>query len=130
MTTPRMCPRSARKVIVACPPPWIVISTDLSVRCVECEVNVPSYTSCHCRWLYCRPERTHPLRPNGLTTSSQAPANTVDRENVTPFPGLHTSANEHADEHVAAARKLADDAEFWLAELDAVLSDGQSASAK
>ena len=43
---------------------------------------------------------------------------------TTPFPALHTSANRSADETVAAARKLAEDAEAWLAELDAVLADG------
>ena len=48
---------------------------------------------------------------------------------MTPFPALHTSANEHADEHVTAARKLAEDAESWLAELDAVLGESPSASA-
>jgi hypothetical protein len=47
---------------------------------------------------------------------------------VTPFPALHTSANEHADEHVSAARKLAEDAQSWLAELDAVLSDATEGS--
>jgi hypothetical protein len=41
--------------------------------------------------------------------------------NVTPFPALHTSANADADDHVAAARQLAGDAETWLAELDALL---------
>ena len=43
--------------------------------------------------------------------------------NVTPFPALHTSANSEADDHLAAARQLADDAEAWLAELDALLGD-------
>ena len=47
---------------------------------------------------------------------------------MTPFPALHTSANEHADEHVTAARKLAEDAEAWLAELDAVLGESPSAA--
>ena len=42
---------------------------------------------------------------------------------MTPFPALHTSANETADEHVSAARKLAEDAESWLAELDALLAE-------
>jgi hypothetical protein len=49
--------------------------------------------------------------------------NPSDRQNVTPFPALHTSANEHADQHVAAARKVAEDAESWLAQLDAVLAE-------
>lgn len=48
---------------------------------------------------------------------------------MTPFPALHTSANEYADEHVAAARKLAEDAESWLAELDALLGEGSTTSA-
>lgn len=42
---------------------------------------------------------------------------------VTPFPALHTSANSGADDHVHAARQLAEDADTWLAELDAVLND-------
>ncbi len=42
---------------------------------------------------------------------------------MTPFPALHTSANADADEHLAAARKLAEDAENWLADLDAVLNE-------
>jgi hypothetical protein len=42
---------------------------------------------------------------------------------VTPFPALHTSANHDAEEHTSAARKLAEDAESWLAALDAVLAD-------
>lgn len=42
---------------------------------------------------------------------------------MTPFPALHTSANQDADDHMAAARKLAHDADIWLAELDAVLGD-------
>ncbi len=41
---------------------------------------------------------------------------------VTPFPALHTAANHDADEHVGAARKLADDAAAWLADLDALLA--------
>ena len=49
--------------------------------------------------------------------------------NVTPFPALHTSANTDADDHVAAARRLADDAEAWLAELDALLDDSTDAAA-
>jgi hypothetical protein len=42
---------------------------------------------------------------------------------VTPFPALHTSANHDAEEHRASARKLADDADAWLADLDAVLGE-------
>jgi hypothetical protein len=42
---------------------------------------------------------------------------------VTPFPALHTSANSEAEEHRASARKLAEDAEAWLADLDAVLGE-------
>jgi len=49
---------------------------------------------------------------------------------VTPFPALHTTANSDAEEHMVAARKLAEDAESWLAELDAVLADGPRAAAK
>lgn len=45
---------------------------------------------------------------------------------MTPFPPLHTSANHDADEHVSAARKLAEEAESWLAELDALLEDRPS----
>ena len=50
-------------------------------------------------------------------------------EDVTPFPALHTTANSDAEEHRVAARKLAEDAESWLAELDSLLADGP-ASAK
>ena len=50
-------------------------------------------------------------------------------ENVTPFPALHTTANHDAEEHTAAARKLAEDAQAWLADLDAVLGDSPNASA-
>lgn len=53
----------------------------------------------------------------------------ADGEVVTPFPALHTSANQDADEHVAAARKLAGDVETWLDELDAVLTDGPGTAA-
>lgn len=49
---------------------------------------------------------------------------------MSPFPALHTSANEHADEHVSAARKLAEDAESWLAELDVLLGDTPTLSSK
>lgn len=42
---------------------------------------------------------------------------------MTPFPALHVTANQEADEHMAAARKLAEDAASWLADLDAVLGD-------
>jgi hypothetical protein len=42
---------------------------------------------------------------------------------VSPFPALHTSANAEADEHLAAARKLADDTQNWLAELDSLLNE-------
>mgnify|MGYP001618435814 CR=1 FL=1 len=42
---------------------------------------------------------------------------------MTPFPALHTTANTAADEHVHEARKLAEDAEAWLAELDEILGD-------
>lgn len=49
--------------------------------------------------------------------------NSDDRNRVTPFPALHTAANHNADEHVAAARQLADDAASWLADLDAVLNE-------
>ena len=49
--------------------------------------------------------------------------------NVTPFPALHTSANTDADDHVTAARQLADDAEAWLAELDALLNDASTGTA-
>ena len=55
--------------------------------------------------------------------SSQFLSDSVDRDGVTPFPALHTSANADADEHLATARKLADDAQSWLADLDAVLSE-------
>jgi hypothetical protein len=50
--------------------------------------------------------------------------------NVTPFPALHTSANTEADDHVAAARQLADAAEAWLAELDAFLDDSTDTAAR
>ncbi len=53
----------------------------------------------------------------------------ADDMNVTPFPALHTSANIDADDHLAAARQLADDAEAWLAELDALLGDGSADTA-
>ncbi len=46
---------------------------------------------------------------------------------VTPFPALHTSANSGADDHVHAARQLAEDAETWLADLDAVLAEAVGA---
>jgi hypothetical protein len=49
--------------------------------------------------------------------------NPDNRNRVTPFPALHTAANRDADERVSAARKLADEAEAWLADLDAVLSE-------
>lgn len=49
---------------------------------------------------------------------------------MTPFPALHTSANEHAEEHTAAARKLAEDAQSWLAELDAVLADAKESNSR
>ncbi len=42
---------------------------------------------------------------------------------MSPFPALHTSANAEADEKLATARKLADDAQSWLAELDALLNE-------
>jgi hypothetical protein len=44
---------------------------------------------------------------------------------MSPFPALHTSANQEADDHVLAARKLADEAAAWLAELDEVLGDSK-----
>ena len=47
--------------------------------------------------------------------------------NVVPFPGLHTSANTDADDHVQTARQLAEDAQTWLAELDAVLDEAHLA---
>lgn len=46
---------------------------------------------------------------------------------MTPFPALHTTANSAADEHVAEARRLAEDAESWLAELDELLGDTPAA---
>lgn len=46
---------------------------------------------------------------------------------VTPFPGLHTTANIDADDHVTAARQLAEDAQTWLAELDALLDEAHLA---
>jgi hypothetical protein len=49
---------------------------------------------------------------------------------VTPFPALHTTANNDAEEHRAAARKLAEDTESWLAELDALLADAHHSAAK
>jgi hypothetical protein len=42
---------------------------------------------------------------------------------MTPFPALHTTANSAADEHVHEARKLAEDAQAWLAELDELLGE-------
>jgi hypothetical protein len=51
-------------------------------------------------------------------------------EDVTPFPALHTTANSDAEVHTAAARKVAEDAESWLAELDALLADGPLVSTK
>lgn len=46
---------------------------------------------------------------------------------MTPFPALHTTANSAADEHVAEARKLAEEAESWLAELDEILGEAPAA---
>jgi hypothetical protein len=43
--------------------------------------------------------------------------------NTTPFPALHTTANRDAQDHVAAARQLAEDAEAWLSDLDALLAE-------
>ena len=48
---------------------------------------------------------------------------------MTPFPALHTTANSAADEHVSAARKLAEETETWLVELDELLGDAPSAAA-
>lgn len=45
---------------------------------------------------------------------------------MTPFPALHTSANHDAEEHRVAARKLAEDVESWLADLDTVLKETPS----
>lgn len=45
---------------------------------------------------------------------------------MTPFPALHTTANTAADEHVAEARKFVEDAESWLAELDALLGESEA----
>lgn len=47
---------------------------------------------------------------------------------MTPFPALHTTANSAADEHVAEARKLAESAEVWIAELDALLGEDSAAA--
>jgi hypothetical protein len=47
---------------------------------------------------------------------------------MTPFPALHTTANSDADDHVAAARKLAEDADGWLAELDELLEQAPPAA--
>jgi hypothetical protein len=63
-----------------------------------------------------------------LVIGPQLRTNPSDWQDVTPFPALHTSANEHADEHLAAARKLAEDAESWLAQLDAVLAEDKPRS--
>jgi hypothetical protein len=41
---------------------------------------------------------------------------------------LHTTANNDAEEHRVAARKLAEDAESWLADLDALLTESPVAS--
>jgi hypothetical protein len=49
-------------------------------------------------------------------------------KDVTPFPALHTTANNDAEEHRVAARKLAEDAESWLADLDALLTESPVAS--
>jgi hypothetical protein len=49
--------------------------------------------------------------------------NSDDKDPVSPFPALHTSANAEADEHLAAARKLAEDAQNWLADLDSLLNE-------
>ena len=49
---------------------------------------------------------------------------------MSPFPALHTTANSAADEHLAAARKLAEEAEAWLADLDALLNDGPASTTK
>ena len=49
---------------------------------------------------------------------------------MSPFPALHTSANQDADEHVSAARKLAQEAESWLADLDALLNDAATSTTK
>jgi hypothetical protein len=51
-------------------------------------------------------------------------------EDVTPFPALHTTANNDAEEHRTAARRLAEDVESWLADLDAVLAESPRASAR
>jgi hypothetical protein len=59
-------------------------------------------------------------------TKAQSPAKCADGGDVTPFPALHTTANTDAEEHRAAARKLAEDAESWLADLDAVLGESPS----
>ena len=42
---------------------------------------------------------------------------------TTPFPALHTAANQDAEERVSEARKLVDETEAWLADLDALLSE-------
>jgi hypothetical protein len=47
--------------------------------------------------------------------------NPDNKNRIAPFPGLHTAANRDADERVSAARRLADEAEAWLADLDAML---------
>ena len=49
-------------------------------------------------------------------------ANPDDNKQVSPFPALHTVANKQANENVAAARKVAEEAESWLADLDALLA--------
>jgi hypothetical protein len=49
---------------------------------------------------------------------------------VSPFPALHTTANSAADEHVSAARKLAEEAESWLADLDTLLDDAATSTTK
>lgn len=48
---------------------------------------------------------------------------------MTPFPALHTSANHDAEEHRTSARKLAEEAESWLADLDALLGEQPTLSA-
>ena len=45
---------------------------------------------------------------------------------MTPFPALHTTANSAADEHVAEARSLVENAESWLAELDEILGEAKA----
>ena len=71
--------------------------------------------------------RNPPIRHRSVT-KTQSATKSVDKEDVTPFPALHTTANNDAEEHRAAARKLAEDAESWLADLDALLTESPVAS--